>query len=99
MQQEGPGDTFVVLQGEYGGRERAVVVVTPPTFDLSEPEPIFSALLDHAAESSFKDTGLLVSLILPGPGDEGDFHQFLYTFDMAGDVEDVAETALAFLAF
>ncbi|MGI5526782.1 CHAT domain-containing protein [Streptomyces syringium] len=99
MEQEHPGDAVVVLQGEYGGRERTVVVVTPPTFEISDPEPIFSALMDHAAEDSFKDTGLLISLILPGPGDVGNFHQFLYVFDMDGDVEEVVEIGLAFLAF
>jgi hypothetical protein len=99
MEQEDLGDAVVVLQGEYGGRERAVVVVTPPTFEISDPEPMFSALMDHAVENSFKDTGLLVSLILPGPGDVGNFHQFLYVFDMDGEVEEVVDIALAFLAF
>lgn len=99
MKQEDLGDAVVVLQGEYGGRERTVVVVTPPTFEISDPAPIFSALMNHAAENSFKDTGLLVSLILPGPGDVGNFHPFLYAFDMDGDVDEVVNIALAFLAF
>jgi hypothetical protein len=99
MEQEDSGDAVVVLRGEYGGREHFVVVVTPPVFEISDPEPVFSALMDHAAENSFKETGLLVSLILPGPGDVGDFHNFLYVFDMEGDVEEVAAVALGFLAF
>ncbi|MEU8204991.1 CHAT domain-containing protein [Streptosporangium sp. NPDC049046] len=99
MEQERPDNEFLVLQGEYGGRTRTVVVVTPPTFQISDPEPIFSALMDHATKNSFRDTGLLVSLILPGPGDLGNFYEFSYVFDMDGDVEEVVDIALSFLSF